>query len=65
MSTLDRLLTTRAKGSSVDLAPIHSAANLADLCAFGGKLMLETKGNANLAAIQLAMRQRAQSLSHE
>jgi hypothetical protein len=62
-STLNQTLATRAQSAAVDVSPIRNAVTLAQLCTAGGQLVLAAKGNAELAAIQLAMRERAEQLS--
>lgn len=60
---LDAQLSQLAKGATVDVRPVLSAPTVAELAKVGGDLILTAKGQANLSAVQLAMRTRAAQLA--
>jgi len=59
---LDAELSAKAHGASVDLSGIRNAASVYEVALVGGRLLLAAGSDAEISAIQLAMRARVSSL---
>lgn len=62
MKNLNDELRRRAVGATVDVRAIQAAQTVAEVCAVGGRMVMEAGTNEDLARVQLAIRERAAQL---